>query len=134
MADYKKPLPMPTPETRPFWYGLKEHELRVMHCTVCGHTYLYPRPFCPRCFSDRTEWQRASGRGRLHTFVINHRPAPNFDAPYVIAVVELEEGPRLMSTLVDVPREAIRCDMPVQVTFEDATDEIAIPKFRPVAG
>lgn len=133
MADYKKPLPMPTPETRPFWDGLKEHELRVMHCTVCGHTYLYPRPFCPRCFSDRTEWQRASGRGRLHTFVINHRPAPNFDAPYVIAVVELEEGPRLMSNLVDVepdPKQ-LKIDMPLEVVFDDVTDAITLPKFRP---
>jgi len=134
-VSYNKPLPKATPETRPFWEGCKVHELRVMHCTDCGHTYLYPRPFCPRCFSDRTEWRRASGRGKLHTFVINHRPAPNFEAPYIIAIIELDEGPRLMSNLVGVEPDPakLRVDTPVEVVFEDVTDEITLPKFRPVA-
>ena len=132
--EYRKPLPQPTPETKPFWDGLKEHELRIMHCTACDHRYLYPRPYCPKCFSDRTEWQTASGRGRLHTFVVNHRPPPNFDGPYVIAVIELDEGPRLMSNLVDVDPDPknLKIDMPLEVVFDDVTAQVTLPKFRPV--
>ena len=132
--EYRKPLPQPTPETKPFWDGLKEHELRIMHCMACDHRYLYPRPYCPKCFSDRTEWQTASGRGRLHTFVINHRAPPNFDAPYVIAVVELDEGPRLMSNLVDADPDPkkLKIDMPLEVVFDDVTEQVTLPKFRPV--
>ncbi len=131
---YNKPLPSPTPETKPFWDGCKAHQLKVMHCTACDHTYLYPRPYCPKCFSDRTEWRDASGRGTLHTFMVNHRAAPNFDAPYVTAVVQLEEGPRLLTNLVDVEQDqhALKIDMPVEVVFDDVTDEITLPKFRPV--
>jgi uncharacterized OB-fold protein len=134
-VDYKKPLPSPTPETRPFWDGCKAHELRVMHCIACNHTYLYPRPYCPKCFSDKTEWRTASGRGKLHTYVINHRPAPNFEGPYVIAIVELNEGPRLMSNLVDVEPDPVKLkvDMPLEIVFDDVTDQITLPKFRPVS-
>ena len=132
-VDYKKPLPQPTPETKPFWDGLKEHELRVMHCIACGHNYLYPRPYCPQCFSDRTEWRKASGRATLHTFVVNHRPAPNFDGPYVIAVVQLDEGPRLMSNLVDADPDPnkLTIDMPLQIVYDDVTDDVTLPKFKP---
>lgn len=132
--DYKKPLPVPTPETKPFWDGLKEHQLWVMHCTNCGLTYLYPRPYCPRCFSDKTEWRQASGRGSLHTYMINHRPpSPAWQAPYVIAIVQLEEGPRLMSNLVDVEPDPsnLPIDMPLEIVYDDVTPEITLPKFRP---
>ena len=132
--DYNKPLPTPTPETQPFWDGLKAHELRVMHCMNCDHTYLYPRPYCPKCFSDKTEWRAASGRGSLHTYMINHRPpSPAWEAPYVIAIVELEEGPRLMSNLVDIAADpsVLTIDMPLQVVYDDVTDQVTLPKFRP---
>ncbi len=132
--DYNKPLPTPTPETQPFWDGLKAHELRVMHCMNCDHTYLYPRPYCPKCFSDKTEWRAASGRGSLHTYMINHRPpSPAWEAPYVIAIVELEEGPRLMSNLVDIAPDpnVLKIDMPLQVVYDDVTDQVTLPKFRP---
>jgi uncharacterized OB-fold protein len=134
--EYKRPLPQPTPETQPFWDGLKQHELRVMHCNACGLTYLYPRPHCPRCLSEKTEWRSASGRGKLHTFGINYRPARGFEGgPYVIAVVELEEGPRLMSNLVDVEPDpaTLRVDMPLEIVYDDVTDEVTLPKFRPGA-
>jgi uncharacterized OB-fold protein len=132
--EYTRPLPKATPETQPFWDGLKEHELRVMHCTACDLTYLYPRPHCPRCLSDKTEWRKASGRGKLHTFGINHRPARGFEGgPYVIAVVELDEGPRLMSNLVDVEQDPskLQIDMPLEIVYDDVTDEVTLPKFRP---
>jgi uncharacterized protein len=131
--EYQQPLPAPTPETQPFWDGLNAHELRVMHCTACDHTYLYPRPHCPRCLSDQTEWRRASGRGTLHSFGVNYRPPPGFPSPCVIAIVELEEGPRLMSNLVEVEQDAAKLwvDMPLEIVYDDVTEAITLPKFRP---
>jgi uncharacterized OB-fold protein len=131
-----KPLPRPTPETAPFWEGCKQHELRLPFCTACQRYFFYPRRYCPNCLSDAIAWHKASGRGTLHTYIINHRPAPGFeqDAPYVIAIVQLDEGPRLMTNIVNVePRpENLIPDMPVEVVFEDVNEEITLPKFQPV--
>lgn len=132
-----KPLPIPSPETRPYWEGCREHELRLPYCRSCGQFFFYPRPFCPHCFSWEVEWRKASGRGRLYTYAIQYRawhPAWRGDVPYVSAIVELEEGPRLFTVLVDVEPDPakIRCDMPVEVVFEDVNEEITLPKFRPV--
>lgn len=130
----KKPVPKPTPETQPYWEGAQRGELRVQRCRECGRHYFYPRPFCPACGSSNVEWVVASGRARLHSYVINHRPAPGFEdeAPYAIAVVELEEGPRMMSNVVGVENtpEALVLDMELEVTFEDR-DGRRIPQFRP---
>ena len=91
----RKPVPVPTPETQPFWDGCAAGELRIQRCADCGRPYFYPRPVCPACGSRNVEWFTASGRATLYSYVINHRPAPGFedDAPYAIAVVELDEGP-----------------------------------------
>ncbi len=135
-STYTGPVPKVTPETRPFWEAAKRRRLVVQRCQDCNRCYFYPRPLCPVCLSRDVRWEEVSGRGRLHTFVINHRPPRNFPTtePYVIGIVELDEGPRLMSHIVEVePSPAIvRCDMPVEVVFEDLTDEIALPKFRPL--
>lgn len=137
MADYKKPLPVPTPETRRYWEGTKRHELWIMRCNDCEQPYFYPRSICPHCFSRNTDWMQASGRGKLETFVINHRAPRGFEneVPYVIAVVTLEEGPRMMTNLVDIEADPakIKCDMPLEVVYDDVTDEITLPKFRPAA-
>ncbi len=134
MAEYTGALPTPTPETKPYWDALKEHRLLIQRCKECQRAYFYPRPFCPRCFSFNVEWFEASGRGKLYSFVINHRPAPGFGPePYVIAVVELDEGPRMMTNLIDVEPDPdkISCDMPVRIVYEDVTAEVTLPKFRP---
>lgn len=134
MAEYTGALPTPTPETKPYWDALKEHRLLIQRCKECQRAYFYPRPFCPQCFSFNVEWFEASGRGKLYSFVINHRPAPGFGPePYVIAVVELDEGPRMMTNLIDVEPDPdkISCDMPVRIVYEDVTTEITLPKFRP---
>jgi uncharacterized OB-fold protein len=135
MQARSKPLPRPTPETQPFWEGTREGRLMIMHCNSCSRDYFYPRPYCPDCFSKDTTWRQASGKATLHTYIINHRPAPGFEneAPYVIAVVQLEEGPRMMTNLVDVepdPRN-LPVDMPLEVVFDKANDQITLPKFRP---
>lgn len=147
MAEYRKALPQPTEETLPYWEGCRQGELRLMFCHDCGRYYFYPRPLCRYCLGRNTEWRTVSGKGRLHTHVINYRPARGFEseAPYVIAVIELDEGPRLMSNLKEVQVDLavvpsglrrrdgseMRIDDPVEVFFEPATDEITLPMFRP---
>ena len=127
-----KAAPLPTPETQPYWDGCAAGELRLQRCTHCDAHYFPPRPFCPDCLSDEVTWEALSGRGTLHTYVINHRAAPGFDAPYAIAVVQLEEGPRLMSNIVGVEQtpEALVLDMALEVTFE-ARGDVNVPLFRP---
>lgn len=140
MAETRKALPVPTPETQAFWDGTKAGELRLQRCLEpkCTHVYFPPRPFCPACGSRNVEWFAASGRGTLHSYVINQRPAPGFeaDAPYAIAVVQLDEGPRMMTNLVDVEQtpEALPLDLPLEVTFQEASSDITLPKFRPAGG
>ena len=132
---YNKPLPQPTPETQPFWDSMKRHQMQVQRCQNCREFYFYPRPFCPRCYSRDVAWEDVSGKATLETYVINHRAAPRFeeDAPYVIAVVTLAEGPRMMTNLVEVEPEPGRlpADMALEVVYDDVTDDITLPKFRP---
>lgn len=133
MADSKRPLPEPTPETQHFWDGTKHQELRLQRCDDCASAYFPPRPFCPSCGSRSVSVFAATGRATLHSYVINHRPAAGFEAPYAIAVVELEEGPRMMTNIVDCPQtpDALELDMPLEVAFETQNDEISLPLFRP---
>lgn len=131
----QRPLPTPSPETAPYWEGCKRRELQLPYCLQCERFFFYPRPFCPRCFSRDTEWRRASGRATLYTYAIQYRAqTPGFQAPYITAIVELEEGPRLVSNLVGVEPDPaqLRCGMPLEVVFEDMSDEITLPFFRPV--
>jgi uncharacterized OB-fold protein len=132
-----KAVPVSTPDTQPFWDGCAAGELRIQRCLDCGQPYFYPRPVCPGCGSGRVEWFTASGQATLYSYVINHRPAPGFedDAPYAIAVVELAEGPRMMTNLIGVPNtpEDLVLDMPLQVTFERRGD-VSLPLFAPASG
>ena len=132
-----KPVPRPTPDTRPYWDAAQRGELCIQRCTACGEHYFYPRPLCPRCGSDAVEWRAVSGRATLHSYVINHRPAPGFEdeAPYAIAVVQLEEGPRMMTNIVGIEQtpEALVLDMPLEVTFQDRNGT-CVPVFRPAGG
>jgi uncharacterized OB-fold protein len=126
-------LPTPTPETAHFWEGCKAGELRLQRCRTCAENYFPPRPFCPKCGSREVEVFRASGRAVLWSYVINERPRRDMgDKPHSIAVVALEEGPRMMTNIVDCPQtpEALVLDMPLAVTFE-TFGEIALPFFKP---
>jgi len=130
----RRPVPHPTPETQPYWDACKRHELSIPYCLSCKEHFFYPRRFCPRCFGWDIEWRTVSGRGKLYTYSIQYRPqAPGFQPPYVTAIVQLDEGPRLMTNLVGVEPdpEKIRCDMPVEVDFLELTDEISLPVFKP---
>lgn len=132
MSEPSRPQPRPTPDTERFWDGCRQGELRLQRCTSCGTVRYPPSPTCRRCGADDDEELVASGRARLASFVIHHRAVPGFEPPYVIAVVELAEGPRLMSNLVDVDPdpEALQVGMPLEVTFLDL-DETSLPVFRP---
>jgi uncharacterized OB-fold protein len=138
--ELDRPLPHPiTPEARPYWEGLRECRLMLPRCRDCGKAFLYPRVVCPFCHGAAIEWFQASGRGRLYAFEIAYQTinkAFKVAPPYVLAMVELEEGPRLMSNLINVAADpaAIRCDMPVEVVFHRLTDEITLPLFQPAGG
>ena len=136
MAEGARPLPAPTPETKHFWDGTKLGELRLQCCARCQQTYFPPRPFCPRCASRDVSVVKATGKGRLFSYVIHHRPAPGFTPPYAIAVVELDEGPRMMTNIVGCPQtpEALVLDMRLEVTFEKLSEHITLPFFKPTAG
>jgi uncharacterized protein len=137
MSEYAKPLPQPDPITKPYWDSLKAHAMRLQRCGSCGRFVFFPRALCPFCFSDALTWTPVSGRGVVHAFTVPHRhPSPAFqpDLPYVVALVELEEGPRLMTNLIDVPPDPaqIAVGMPVEVVYDDVTPEVTLPKFRPL--
>ena len=130
-----KAVPVPTPDTQPFWDGCAAGELRIQRCLDCAQPYFYPRPVCPACGSANVEWFTASGEATLYSYVISHRPAPGFgEAPYAVAVVQLAEGPRMMTNLTGVPNtpQDLVLDMPLRVTFERRGD-VTLPIFAPAA-
>ena len=134
MTAYNKPLPQPNPVTEEFWKAAKRHELLIQRCKSCNEHIFYPREVCPRCLSSDLDWMEASGRGRVYSYtVVRQAEHPSFraDTPYILAIIELDEGPRLTSNLMDCQIEDIRVDMPVTVAFDDVTAEVSLVKFRP---
>ncbi len=134
MSDYAKPIPTPSEDSVPFWEAAKGHELKLQQCGACNAFRFPPAEVCSECTSDAYEWKPVSGKGRVFSFVIYHRayhPGFKEELPYVVAVIELDEGPRMLSNVMGCKPEEVRCDMPVEVAFEDITDEMTLPKFRP---
>ncbi len=142
--------PEPTPESAEFWAGLRRQELRIQRCRACQRHYFYPRPFCPQCWSSDVEWDTVSGRATLESYVVSYRPAPGFEerVPYVIAVVTLAEGPRMMSNVVGAGHDAatpperiarlLPADLALEVLFEGAGafadgKPLVLPQFRPAS-
>ena len=135
MSD--KPLkhfPRPTPETEAYWDGCRKHELLLQRCVACSEFQFYPRIVCTNCSSDKLEWVKVSGQGKILTFTIVRRPVSEAyaeDVPYVVALIKLDEGPTMMSNVVQCDPEALKIGDPVQVMFEDWSKDISIPKFSP---
>ncbi|MFC2038249.1 Zn-ribbon domain-containing OB-fold protein [Chloroflexota bacterium] len=131
---YSKPLPGIDGENKPFWDYCKKHELRMQKCLQCG-TIRYPvSPICQNCLHMEFEWEKLSGKGKVYSFTIIRRAShPGFagEVPYTVAIIELEEGTRLISNVIDCKPEDVWVEMPVEVVFEDINDEIALPKFKP---
>ena len=138
MAAGTIPLPSPQGESRFYWDAARRHELWLRRCNDCEEAYFYPRDISPCCFSRNTAWMRASGRGTLHTFTIVHRsPHPAFQdrAPFVVALVRLDEGPLMATNLIglgsDPQPEDLTIGMELIVDYTDVTDEVTLPVFRP---
>jgi uncharacterized protein len=131
----RKNLPQITPETAEYWAGCKRHELLIQRCADCGAAQFYPRAFCTHCSGSKVQWSRASGRGTLASFTIVHRAVSQAyaaEAPYVVALVRLEEGPMMMSNVVGGSHADLQIGMSLQVVFDHWSDAITVPKFRPV--
>ena len=131
---YAKPLPHLDEENRPWWEALKRHELYIQKCRDCGFTRYYARALCTNCLSSKTEWVRCSGRGKIYTFTVtNQNQAPGFreSLPYVMAYVDLDEGLKMLTNIVDCPPDQVKIGMPVEVVYEDVTPEVTLAKFRP---
>jgi uncharacterized OB-fold protein len=129
-------LPTPEPETQPFWDAARDGTVLIKHCRACGRHHFYPRPFCPFCWSGEVDWTPARGRASLYTWsVVHHNDLPPFRdrVPYVAAVVELEEGPRMMTTVVDCDPADLRIGMPLEAVPFPVSDEITAVAFRPAA-
>ena len=134
---YKKPIPTPQGESDQYWQKAKEGELWLRKCNACGEAYFYPRDISPCCFSRDTTWIKASGKATLFTYgIVERAPHPGFveDVPFVTAIVELEEGPTMPTNIVmeDPTPEKLRVGMPLEAVFEEITDTISLPKFKPV--
>jgi uncharacterized OB-fold protein len=135
MSGYKKPLPeIEGWWSKEFWEGCKRHEFLLQQCADCMKINTYsPRILCPNCLSTNLKWIKASGKGKIYSFtVVMAHPPVSFidDVPYVVAVIKLEEGPRMISNIVECKPDGLSCDMDVEVVFEDVTEEFALPKFR----
>lgn len=132
-TTYKKPLPVMEGTSGEFYKHCRNHELRFQRCTKCGKWRHVPRDMCAECGSWEWEWAKSNGRGKVFTWTVVNLPMhPAFaeEVPYAITLIELEEGPRIVSRVVDVAPQDIRMDMPVELFFEDVTPEISLPKFR----
>jgi uncharacterized OB-fold protein len=135
-AAYKKPLPRPENKelTKPYWDAIKRHELHMQRCKSCDRLIFYPREQCPFCLSQDLDYAPVSGRGRVHAYTIVHQPADsNFapDAPYVFALIQLDEGVRMISNVIDCDPNDVHIDMPVVATYEDVTPDWTLVKFKP---
>ena len=132
--EYAKPLPPITKLTTPYWEGTQRSELMTQYCHACERPWFPPSEACPECLGNDFSWRAMSGRGKVWSWVqMWQRYFPGFEEeyPYTIALIELAEGPRLYSTLVECEPESIACDMAVEVVFEAVTPEVTLPKFRP---
>jgi uncharacterized protein len=135
MAETTKPIPRVTPELAPFFEAGKHGQLVVQKCESCGTLRFPPRPLCSRCLSPHAVWTPVSGRGEVYSFNVMHQVYhPGFapEIPYAVVVIKLEEGAKMLSNLVGIKPHEIKCGMPVEVVFERLSDEVTLPKFRPV--
>ncbi len=137
MSEYSKPLPAVQPWSRPFWEGTRENRLLIQECKACGAKIFYPRKACPECWSAELGWSEACGRGKVYTFTVTLTGVEEKfagDLPYVLAMIDLDEGIRMMGNVVECDPGDVEIGMEVEVVFERVTDEITLPKWRPFRG
>jgi hypothetical protein len=130
-----RPLPHPDPATAPYWAGASKGEFTLPQCETCERFHFYPRALCPHCGSQAIRWSASPGRGSVYSVTVVHRaPSPAFESmvPYAVAVVALDEGPHLMSNIINCNAADVSIGQRVQVTFLEMADDIALPAFEPV--
>jgi uncharacterized OB-fold protein len=133
MADTPRPLPRATDITAPYWKAANEGALCMQLCQQCRRWQFFPRAFCVHCSSEDIVWQKTAGLGKVYTFTINRRAANPFmkeRLPYAVAIVELDEGPRMMANIINSDLDAIRIDARVRVCFERVDENLALPQFE----
>jgi hypothetical protein len=134
MNQFRFDLPTPDAGTQPFWDGVADGRLLIKRCRDCSRAHFYPRSFCPHCWSENVDWEQASGLGTLYTWSVirvNDLPPFNQRVPYVAAIVELAEGPRLMTNILDCPHDELRAGLEVEVACRALADTPPLPFFRP---
>lgn len=132
MTELKKPVPVPDGDSRTFWEGCNEGKLLIQKCLDCKTHIFYPRAVCPHCMSDDIKWVESSGKGKVYSYTIARRAAhPSFkeDVPYVVALIELDEGVRILSNIINCNVEDVKCEMPVKVVFQNQ-EGMNLPKFQ----
>jgi uncharacterized OB-fold protein len=130
----ERPIPVPDAATAPYWSAANEGRIVLPRCAECGRFHFYPRALCPFCSSDKLDWTQCSGRGTVYSFTVVHRaPSPAFAAevPYVVAIVELDEGPHLMTNVTGCAPDAVRIGMKVSAGFRRVADDTQLPVFEP---
>ena len=135
---YEKPIPEITDLTKPFWEAAKRNELVLQNCKTCRKYQWYPRYSCINCGSRNFEWKKVSGRGTVYSYtiirqVVANSPAFQKDIPFVVALVDLEEGVRMYSSIVGCKPEEVHIGMSVEVAFAQVTNEVSLPEFKPTA-
>ncbi len=131
-ATAQTPLPRPTELTRPFWDGCKQGELRVQQCGDCQKYTFIPAPVCVNCFSSNLVWVKSSGQGTVYSFTVVYRPQqPSFEVPYVVGIVEVDNGWYIPTNIVGIAPDQVKIGMPVKVRFDHRSDDIALPMFEP---
>jgi uncharacterized OB-fold protein len=132
---YLKPIPAADVETAPFWAACREHKLIIQRCRSCGHKRFPPTRFCSECQSAEQDWTESSGRGVIFSWIVVRHPVPKEafapDVPYIVALVDLEEGVRMPANLEGCAPEAVRGSMPVMVGFRAVTPDVTLPVFKP---
>lgn len=118
-------------DSRPFWEGVKKHKLMIQHCEDCQLYIFYPRFLCPHCFSEKVTWVQASGKGRIHSYTVVHKATPPFnkETPFIVGIIELEEGVRMLSRIVG-DRELVAIDKTVSVIYKQVEEDVTLPYFE----
>ena len=136
MAEWNKPLPTNAGETKVFWDGCKKGELIIQQCNSCNEYQFYPRGICSNCWTTDIKWVHSTGRGKVWTYTITYQNrTPGFaeDVPYVLALVELDEGVKMFTNIIECDPKEVKIGMDVEVTFVRANNFITIPYFKPIS-
>ena len=133
MAENTKPLPVIERWNEPYWQAAKRHEFVAQKCRTCGYVHLPPGPVCTNCLSEDQEWTRLSGKGIIYSYGVYHQlwhQGFKEDIPYTVALVELAEGPQIITQIIGCRNDELTCGAAVEVAFDDVTQEVTLPKFR----